>query len=271
MDTPLKRIEEPLAERPQAPLDLAIIVQSAINSGRPMSELKEALDLAERMEAIRRESLFNAAFTAFKRDCPPIVRRTKDEYIKVTRNGVVQARMYASIHDIASAVDGPLIKHGLLYDWADAVLTPDYCIVRRFMLRHEAGYSRGTSSPPIPIEGGEAYKKIDAGRKATSASPQQRMGVADTYAMRYSMISGLGLTTCDEDDDGRLDAVDTKESGDIIDEAEARSIYDKLVELGPEVSWRILQAQGVKKVSELRSRQIDAVWADIKAQQGRTK
>lgn len=222
--------DAPLAK--SGAIDWGDVLRSILASGRPMSEMKEALDLCERMEKIRRESLFNAAFAKFKRECPPIVRRTQDEYITVTRDGVRQPRMYASLHDLAAVVDPPLHSNGLSYFWSDSVLTPTGCIIRKFVLRHADGHSaEPVASPPIPIEGGEAYKAISDGRQKTSASPQQRMGVADTYAMRYSMISGLGLTTCDEDDDGAGGG-----EGDPITDEQARSLNDMIVQLDSDLA-----------------------------------
>lgn len=274
----LAKVEHaPLAEI-HAPLDMGDFLRTAISSGRPMSEFKEALDLAERMEAIRRESLFNAAFVAFKRECPPIVRRTTDEYITVTRKGVSRKRTYASIHDVAAVVDAPLHRNGLTYDWTDAELTKDGCIVRRFILRHVAGHSRPPcASPPIPIEGGEAYKAIDAGRKSTSASPQQRMGVADTYAMRYSMISGLGLTSCDEDDESVM-AYAAKDEATIT-ERQQESIANRIIAIDDERKMmkppgqpfdrkRFLDHFKVATFAQIPASRFDAAW-DLIAPKGK--
>lgn len=240
---------------PRSGIDVGAVIQSAIASGRPMSEMKEALDLFERMEAIRRESLFNAAFVAFKRACPPIQRRTKDEYITVvTRDGTRKPRMYASLDDIAMTCDPHLHGNGLTYDWLDAELTPNGSIVRRFILRHEAGHSRApVASPPIPIEGGEAYKKIDPNRKATSASPQQRLGVADTYAKRYSMTAGLGIPTCDEDDDAGGPGV---VNGETITEAQQNTLNDLIVDVEANRA-KFLQYFHVAKLAEIREVDFD--------------
>lgn len=235
------------------------IIARAVQDGRPAAELTELLQFAREVRKDEAERAFNAAFASFKAACPAIVRRTKDEYITVNRNGMRQARMYASLYDISAAVDGPLQKNGLTYDWADAVLTEDGCIVRRFVLRHEAGHSRSTSSPPIPIEGGKAYKDLDKDRKGTSASPQQRMGVADTYAMRYSMISGLGMTTCDEDTDGH-----SGRHEEIISEDDYRSLNDALIQVHADVP-AFLGMFKIAKLSEMPASRLDEAWSKIEA------
>lgn len=240
---------------------IELIIQQAVQAGRTGAELQELLDVFERMQDKKREQQFNAAFAKFKKECPPIIRKTTDEYIQVTRNGTRQARKYASLDDIASVVDGPLQSNGLTYDWGDAVLSDNGCITRKFILRHEAGHSRSTASPPMPIEGGEAYKAIDPNRKATSASPQQRMGVADTYAMRYAMISGLGLTTCDEDSDGR----GSEPLEDCVTQEQTRTLNDLMIARyegdTPEVAERrkmsFLKAMGIDSLVNLSASKFD--------------
>ena len=56
------------------------------------------------------------------------------------------------------------------------------------------------------------------------------MGIADSYTMRYSMIAGLGLTTCDEDEDGARIGSD-KTRGPTITEAQAQTLNNLLIEL----------------------------------------
>lgn len=245
---PLARIEPSITE----------IIQQAVASGRPASELTELLNFARELRKDDAERAFNVAFAKFKAECPPVVRKTKDEYITVLRNGTRRPRTYASLHDISATVDGPLQKNGLTYDWGDAVMTEDGCIVRKFILRHEAGHSRSTSSPPIPIEGTDAYRKIDKDRKATSASPQQRMGVADTYAMRYAMISGLGLTSCDDDDESLMHG----QNAEAVTADQARQLNDALIDVQANVP-AFLGLYKIAKLADLPASKFDEAWARI--------
>lgn len=236
-------------ELAQPAVDIGELMREALDKGK-IEEMGAAFQLYREMEAVRREQLFNAAFTEFKKTCPPIIRRTVDEYITITRNGARRARKYASLSDITATVDGPLHDLGFSYYWGDAHLTDDGCIVREFILAHESGHRRSTKSPPIPIEGGTAHKAIDPNRKATSASPQQRVGVADTYAMRYSMISGLGLTTCDEDDDGRMPRHAEVDAPKITEE-QYQTLNDLCIACGDDMVPRVLKNQKIEKLSDL--------------------
>ena len=266
LDSALAIRDEPgqLAVQPS----VAVMLDNALQRGASPESLDKLMQLYERMEAIRRESLFNAAFTAFKSECPPIVRRTRDEYITVTRNGVKRARMYASLDDISATCDPYLHKHGLTYDWLDAELTAGGSIIRRFVLRHVAGHSRPpVASPPIPIEGGADYKALDAGRKGTSASPQQRIGVADTYAKRYSMTSGLGVPTCDQDDDGNDTA-----SGEKITESQAANVQTLLDELvpGKESQAKFRRWMGVETLAEIPANRLQEAISAIESKRKQT-
>ena len=219
----MNRQREPEAEHLDLPArtDTAAEAQPVLATpdevGGTLALLREAvtnkvpIDVIERLSAlydqsIRRkaESAFNRAFAEFKRTCPPIVRRTEDEYIHVTRNGIKRKRRYATLEDIAVVVDPVLSACGLTYTWGDSEVDGGGCIVERFVLRHTDGHTApSVASQPIPIEGTDAYKTTSGGRKDTSSSPPQRCGTASTFARRYSMIKGLGLTTVDEDTDGR--------------------------------------------------------------------
>lgn len=256
--------QKPLARVESSDIDIGAVIQSALASGRPMSDIKEAMDLYERMQAMRREQLFNAAFAKFKAACPPVVRRTEDAYNKVIRDGVQRSRKYASLDDILITVDPPLHANGLTYHWSDPNAEPlkSGFIIRHFVLTHESGHSRSTASPPIPIEGTDAFKALSkkadgSDRKDTSASPQQRMGVADTYAKRYSMTSGLGIPTCDEDDD----CAPRKDVEYITDE-QCATINDLLIQTNSNKP-AFLKWMKVEKLSEIPVSQFDLAVKEV--------
>lgn len=228
----------------------------------------------ERMEALYerelardRERKFNTAFACFKRDCPKIVRRTEDTYnTKVNRHGHRVKRKYATLEDIASAVDPVLAANGLAYSWSDPEVKNGLLTIR-FVLSHADGHSRATCSPPIPVEGSEAYKAVSGGRQGSSASPQQRYGVATTYAQRYSMIEGLGLTSVDEDDDGRGSGA---ASVPAITDAQVQSLEDLIIALaearGCDVAAQRDKLKAFKRInaiSELPASEYDATAAHI--------
>ena len=250
--------ETQLATRPDPASESIELVKLAMTDGGV------DVDKLERVIAMRNADLerravaaFNEAFATFKAQCPKIVRRTEDEFITVTRNGQRCKRTYATLEDIAGVVDPVLSACGLTYDWEDAAVSAKGSLTRRCVVRHKDGHSRSTNSAPVPIEGSEDYKAMTA-RKETSASPQQRVGVADTYARRYSLVSALGLTTVDEDTDGRPDApVDT------ITEDQATTIREWLRDTGADEA-RFLTWLGIAEVAEMPAAKYDVAMASLR-------
>lgn len=238
-----------------APLDIGQVLNAAIEKGIPVSELKEAFDLVREMAKMQRESAFNAAFTKFKQECPPIIRRTEDANpkMRVTRNGVNRPRMYASLDDIASQVNPHLHNNGLTFDYGPTEIVGQMCVVRKFILRHVDGHFRETTSAPIPVEGTGAYREISK-RDESSASPQQRMGIADTYAMRYALIAGLGLTTCDEDDDGHTPH--RKQEEPTINEEQCNTLNDLLMQAAADKA-KFLAVYAIERLSDLPASKYD--------------
>lgn len=203
---------------------MRVLLEAVRRDGIDIAVIERIESMAERYEDRRAEREFNIAFAQFKSACPPIERHTDDDNpsMMVTRNGVKRPRRYASLDDIDRTVRPVLARHGLSYGWTQPQVTGDVFITISSIIRHEGGHSIETPSPPIPVEGTPAY----GDRKGSSASPAQRYGIASTYAMRYSLIAALGLTTCDPDDDGRRISADPEEPK--IDERQLANLVDAI-------------------------------------------
>ena len=201
----------PLATTPS----IGTILAAAVDRGMEPAALEKLVALYERMEAMNASKAFAAAMARFKSECPPIPRRTENPQFTVLRDGVKVARKFASIDDIEPTIRPVLSACGLGYRWGDSVIAGDIltlpCIVR-----HEGGHSESSSSS-VPIG------------SSAGCSPQQKVGVAESYAMRYSLIKALGLTSCDEDTDGNpppadLPTIDDNQQANLqalIDEVKA--------------------------------------------------
>lgn len=170
-------------------VSILTIMDRAIANNTPPEALERLFALHERMLALQAVQAFNAAFAAFRSECPPVQRKTVNAFFKkVDRNGVTVPTMYASIENIAETVDPFLGKNGLSYHWGDATIAGDILTIP-FVLKHVGGHSV-SSSGSMPLE------------NKAGCSPQQKYAIAETYAMRRSMARGLGIATCDEDTDG---------------------------------------------------------------------
>lgn len=167
-----------------APSDAALIlntVTQAIAAGRPMNEVERALELYEKLMAMKAKSEYLVAKTKFQAKCPPI-----------PKSGMGQYGPYAPLDEIGR-VTGPLLEEcGLSYDWDN---TYDDTFVRsECIVSHVGGHERRATFSA----------EIDTRAEEKGANRMQRVAIAETYAMRRSLVAVLGLTTTDIDDDGSL-------------------------------------------------------------------
>ena len=254
-------------------MDIGQIIQAAIASGRPMSELKEAFDLYERMEAVRRESLFNQAFAKFKQECPPIVCRRENPQYQVTRDGVKKPRKYADLEDVSVAVDKPLHANGLYYSWTDPSVSDGGSLSLFCVLRHSCGRSEQAQSAPFPIEGGSDYIRYGLNSKGdtrgqTSASPQQRILVAQTYARLDSLLKVLGVVTNYGDD-----FVDNPTSPPVTpDQVAELTAFCTSLAVNEPALWKFLSAKFRRTIgnyADIRQSEFGPTMAEIKKVKGK--
>lgn len=194
-DLVIDKAESQIVERAEAPIQhvsaepsIMQVIEGAVRAGRSVEELSGLFALYERTEDRKAKAAFNKAIAAFKAERPPIVRRSQNaQFKKVTRDGRTVPRNYAALEDIERAIGPTMAKHGLSYGWGDAKVENGYMTIP-CIVTHEDGHSISSMSMPFPIE------------SKAGASDQQKMGIAQSYAMRYSLKAALGLTDIDEDD-----------------------------------------------------------------------
>lgn len=210
----IDRAESQLAQsRPVQEPSILLVIDRAVQSGRSTDELSALFALYERSEDRKAKAAFNKAVAAFKAERPPIVRRSENSQFKVNRNGMMVNRRYAALEDIEKAIGPTLAKYGLSYGWGDAKVEGGMLTIP-CIVTHEAGHSTSALSMPVAIE------------SKAGASDQQKMGIAQTYAMRYSLKAALGLTDVDEDD------TDDETGGEVITENQAANLMAALDEFG---------------------------------------
>lgn len=192
----------PLRDAHFAVPSMAELLQLAVTKGTPVAELRELVALHEHMNARQAEQDFFDALGAFQAECPPIKKNKAAKF--ATEGGGKMQYTYATIDEIARAV-GPLLrKHGFSYRWDSEDANGKLVCV--CILQHRNGHST-RSSIALPTDNKGAM------------SSQQKVGSALTFARRLSLTSALGLTTTDDDTDGRDDTVSviSQEQADILD------------------------------------------------------
>lgn len=179
MSQALAETHEPVAIR--EPATTANLLAIAVERGADVDQLGKLMDLHERHEREQARRAYFAAKTEFQRICPTII---KDREVKYGNT----AYKHASLSGIANQIREPLSQCRLSYRW-DIQDTPEELRVT-CILSHEDGHSESNSMGAAPD---------DSGAKNVI---QQRASTV-TYLQRYTLIGVLGLSSANEDDDGK--------------------------------------------------------------------
>lgn len=162
----------------------------AVNNNLDIEKLERLLAMKERWDKVQAEKAFTQALTDFQEECPDL-RKTKKVSFD-TRTGQTEYH-FAPLGDIDRQIKPLLKKHGFSKTWKinDAAgKIKVACIIK-----HVAGHSETTEM------------EADADTSG-SKNPIQAKGSTVEYLKRYTLIGALGLTTADQDIDGRLPELD---------------------------------------------------------------
>lgn len=225
---------------PATPNDL---IAQAIEKGLDVAALERLMNLKERYDADLAHKAFLEAFTDFQSNTPDL-RKTKAVGFDGKGGGATNYK-FAPLADIARQIGPVLKKCGLSYRWEiddNATELKVTCIVS-----HIAGHSERTTMRSGPDTSG-------------SKSAIQGRGSAVEYLKRYTLVGALGLTTADEDMDGRLPDQD-------IDKLHRQymEVYNQLIQIDSSLTkyhvdnWKVEATPRVyvKAIGELRKKLYD--------------
>lgn len=156
------------------------LIEMAITQNADVDKLERLMDMQERWDRREAEKAFNRAMSEFQSICPRIVKSKQGHGYK-----------YATLGDIQAQIKDAARKCGISWRW-ETKEQDDQSITVSCIITHVDGHSQRTESKTF----------IEAPNKMQSRT--QMVGVATTYAQRYSLIGALGVSTADEDMDGRL-------------------------------------------------------------------
>lgn len=186
METALTTHENGLAHT-ATPSDLLAM---AIDKNLDIDKLEKLMAMKERWDAQQAKKAFVAALTDFQEQCPDL-RKTKKVSFD-TRNGVTEYN-YAPLGDIDRQIKKLLKEHGLSKSWKI----------------NDVGGKIKVSCTITHIEGHSETTEMEADADTSgSKNPIQAKGSTVEYLKRYTLIGALGLTTADQDIDGRLPELD---------------------------------------------------------------
>ena len=196
----------------QAPNNLLAL---AIDKGAGIDEITKLVELAERMEDRQSERAYYVALSQFQKNCPEIKRNKKADFGQTTGGKTGAKYSYAPLDSIVSKIKAPLADAGLSYRFEEPALRDNLfgviCIVS-----HVGGHSTSVVMyAPADNSGGK--------------SSIQQIGSTMTYLRRYTMTGILGITTGDEDDDGK--SADAPDAPETPNEAEEKVAEEKVAEV----------------------------------------
>lgn len=165
------------------------LIEMAITNKVDVETIERLFALQERWEKNQAKKLFLSAFSKFQSKVPKIKKKKSVGYDTKDGTGKVDYK-YAQLSEIAETLQPILQETGLTYRWEISEPEGKQLIECTCIISHTAGHSERTVTMAAKDTSG---KKNDI----------QARGSAITYLQRYSLIGALGLTTANDDVDGR--------------------------------------------------------------------
>lgn len=175
------------------------LLELAITNKADVGQLEKLMDLQERWEKNKARKMFLEAVSTFQSKCPPLKKKKTVDF--ENRTGGRTKYKYVPLGEITEAIKGLLHELGLSYRWEFDTKTVEVPskdgsksnkteITCHCIISHLAGHSEKTSMNAL---------QDDSGGKNLI----QQSGSTMTYLQRYTLIGALGITTADEDNDGK--------------------------------------------------------------------
>lgn len=186
-----------LARREPDTLDIAVLLNTAVDKGLDPDALSKLVELRDRMLAKRSESEAMAEFAAMQATMTPVPKTR----IVPDKSGKAKY-LYAALEDVMDHLRPWLQRHGFVVRFNSALESESFPgstgqLVRQFqqvecIVTHVGGHSWSAShrSPLDP--------------NAPGNPSQSQIGASsETYAKRRALMNVFGLVAENEDDDGR--------------------------------------------------------------------
>jgi hypothetical protein len=169
----------------------AELISQAINKDLDIEKLEKLMQMKERWDKEQARKSFLSALAEFQIKCPELRKTKKVSF--TTSKGSTTEYHFAPLADIDRQIKQLLHDNGFSKKWEisdNSGKTKVRCIVS-----HVDGHSEATEM--------ESASDDSGGKNHIQAK-----GSAIEYMKRYTLIGALGLTTADQDIDGRLPEMD---------------------------------------------------------------
>ena len=167
------------------------LIELAINQDTGIEKLERLMNLQERWMENNAKKAFYSALSAFQSELPVIKKQREASF--QTRNGGEMKYKYASLDDISEHIKPFLVKHGLSYRFEQEF--NNTAIAVTCIVTHFDGHQ-------------ETCRMIGMPDATGNKNAIQQIASTIQYLRRYTLTGALGITTADDDIDGKLPAND---------------------------------------------------------------
>ena len=165
-------------------LDVQALIAQAIESKSGIETLERLVALALDVKAEQAREAWYASMAEFQRRCPPI-KKTKRV------NAGPYSYSYAPLDEILTTIQPVMGEVGLSVSWKTTEIGEKVSVA--CIIAHELGHTQESGAFIIPISSAQEQRGPNAA---------QRVGIAISYAKRYSLLGIIGLAPEDDDDAG---------------------------------------------------------------------
>jgi uncharacterized protein YecE (DUF72 family) len=230
---------------PASPTPLTLL-QQAIAQGMDIAQLEKLMEMQERWEKRQAEKAFQDAFAEFQ-SIVPVIRKNKVNKIN-SQKGAYSYKS-AELGEIAKTIKGALKVTGLSYRWEFEDKGNKLKVT--CLVSHRDGFTKTSDM--------EADKDDSGGKNKIQMS-----GSTATYLQRYTLIGALGLTTADEDNDGRNHSNSQPEQPQLTEEEILDQWRQKVNEATTRVELTAIYMQNKKAIGQ--NQKVLAIFSDRKEQ-----
>lgn len=204
------------------------ILDAAVRSGRPVAELSQLMDLAERYERNCAAAAYNAAVARFQALCPPVYKSRSAK-----ESGSFGGYTFCSYDDVMRVAKPHLDACGLSIGFSFEPTQAGLKTTCR--ISHGSHHHDHTLTVPVPSN--------------LKVSDTQKYGAAVRYAQRYCLCGALNIVVSDEDNDAAgLEA-------EPISEADLRALEQLLMDSNSDMA-KFCAAYGIQRVADLPKSQL---------------
>lgn len=203
-----RRKSQPLEiAAPPTPMEL---MAQAVAKGVDLDQMQKLMDLQDRWEKKEAKKAFLDALARFQ-NMVPVIKKTRKANINSQKGSY--SYKFADLGAITGQIKEALKDCGLSYRWEFQEQNGKLKVT--CFISHRDGHTETTA--------------MEAGRDASGGKNDiQQIGSTQTYLQRYTLIGALGLSTADEDNDGRGNPTTSEQPS--LTEEEIMSQWQQLVD-----------------------------------------